>query len=238
MIRKIHKNFTFLTVTIGNFSFLSPVIKKFKKRFPCYVLPDTDICIEGFPRSGNSFFVAAFLRWNNGLTVTHHTHLSSNAKSAVKQGKPAVVLIRTPEEAVASAIAWNGQLLPWVGLFNYVSFYRSLKRYRQEILFLDFHDVVNQPHKCIEKINQRFGTSFNTREYTPEESRQIREQLAQHDTFKKRSEMSSTLPNEQKASVKRTIIPRIKTSRLFSRAQSVYAEHTAITAKISEPNTD
>jgi hypothetical protein len=229
MIKNIYKNMGFLIASTGNYLFLLPLFRLFKNRYPCYAIPDATICIEGFPRSGNTFFVTAFHQWNPESTVAHHSHLASNAKYSVKQHKPTVILIREPAEAIASAIAWDGRnrrVLPGVGLMAYIIFYQSLHKYRQEILFLDFNEAVNQPDKCIEKINQHFGVNFNANEFTEKENDRLRDVLANQDMQKQRSDLSSSLPNERKGKLKTAILPEITTHSLFKRAQTLYEEYT------------
>jgi hypothetical protein len=228
MLRRIYKNLAFLIAATGNFLVLLPIFRLFKNRYPCYALPNTDICIEGFPRSGNSFFVTTFQQWNPGTTIAHHSHLASNAKYFSRQNKPTVILIREPAEAISSAIAWDGKdarIVPSVGLISYLSFYQSLNKFRQNILFLDFHEAVNHPDKCIEKINQRFGTSFRAADFTQAENDRLRNVVVQHDINENRSELNSSLPNERKGKLKMAIMPDIIQNTLFPRAQSLYDEY-------------
>src|SRR2546427_7470725 len=57
--------------------------------------PGTDILIEGFPRSANSFSVAAFrLAQGPPVEVAHHTHAPANAIAAFRRHIPALILIR------------------------------------------------------------------------------------------------------------------------------------------------
>jgi hypothetical protein len=229
MIRKLYKNLGFLLTTAGNALFLLPLFRLFKKRYPCYAIPDADICIEGFPRSGNSFFVAVFQHWNPSVTIAHHSHLASNAKYYVKRGLPVVILIRDPAEAIASAIVWDGQdtrITPGVGLFSYLSFYRSLRKYRDKLLFLDFDEAVQDPNRCIERINQRFGAGFLTNPFDEEEKSRIQAALIRQDAIENRSYMNSTLPNERKNQLKGAISPEINSHFFFTRAQSVYEDYS------------
>lgn len=216
----------------GNSLVFLPVFRLFKNRYPCYAVPSANICIEGFPRSGNSFFVAVFQQWNPEAIISHHSHLASSAKYAANQDKPTVVLVREPAEAIASAMAWDGvdsRILPSVGLITYLSFYQSLDKFRQKILFLDFHEAVNKPDTCIEKINQRFGTNFRKIEFTEAEKTRLQHVLAQQDEIEKRSELNSSLPNERKGKLKMTIVPNITSHPLFSRVQALYDEYLDIT---------
>jgi hypothetical protein len=231
MIRKIYKNLAFLIAATGNSLVLLPLFRLFKNRYPCYAVANANICIEGFPRSGNSFFVATFQQWNPETIIAHHSHLASSAKYSANQDKPTVILIREPAEAISSAIAWDGhdaRILPGVGLISYLSFYQSLNKFRQKILFLDFHEAVNQPDTCIKKINQRFSTDFRTAEFTSEENTRLRNVVAQQDKNEKRSELNSSLPNERKGKLKMAIVPEITSHSLFPRVQALYDEYLTI----------
>ena len=234
MIKKIYKNLAFLVAAWGNFLALLPLFRLFKKRYPCYAVPNADICIEGFPRSGNSFFVTAFQQWNPEAIIAHHSHLASNVKHSVRNNKPAVVLIREPAEAIASAIAWDGRdarVVPGVGLIAYLVFYLSLRKYEEDILFLDFHEAVDHPDRCIVKINQRFGTDFGTHEFTEREDSRLRKVLVDHDARERRTDLSSSLPNERKRILKSAITPEITSHSLFSRAQAVYDEYATVASE-------
>ncbi len=55
--------------TAGNYLIFLPVFRIFRQRYPKITTNDTDICIDGYPRSGNTYFVSAFLSWNDGLLV-------------------------------------------------------------------------------------------------------------------------------------------------------------------------
>jgi hypothetical protein len=233
MFRKVYKNLAFLVAATGNALVLLPLFRLFKNRYPRYAVEHADICIEGFPRSGNSFFVTTFQQWNPRAVVTHHSHLASNAKYSVRRGKPTVVLVRKPADAIASAIAWDGRdarILPGVGLIAYLSFYRALRNYKDNILFLEFDEAITRPDKCVAKINRRFSSSFNARAFTSEESQRLRALLVRQDSQNKRSDMNASLPNEKKGRMKLAILPEITGHTLFSRAQILYDDYASLAA--------
>ena len=183
----------------------------------------------------------AFQQWNPGTTIAHHSHLASNAKYSLKQDKPTVILIREPAEAIASAIAWDGQdgrVVPGVGLISYIAFYQSLRKYKQKILFLDFYEAINQPDKCIAKINQRFDTNFSAKEFTKDENIRLRNVLVNQDMQEKRAELNSSLPNKRKSNLKMAIVPKITAHSLFSRAHTLYEEYIACASENESSNID
>jgi len=182
--------------------------------------------------------VAVFQQWNPGASIAHHSHLASNAKYSIGHNIPTVILVREPAEAIASVIVWDGRLFPWAGLQSYLCFYQSLRKYRHKILFLGFHEAVTQPDKCIEKINQHFGTNFYIHEFTNEEDNQIRDILKNQDKRENKSELNSTLPNNKKTQLKKAIVADIKAHSLFMRAQTLYYEYSTIVPKHGESSID
>ena len=231
MVKKIYKNLAFLIAATGHSLLLLPVFRLFKNRYPCYATPDADICIEGFPRSGNSFFVTTFQQWNHPARIAHHSHLASNPKFYARQGKPTVVLIREPAEAIASAIAWDGRdsrILPGIGLVAYVAFYKSLLKYRDRLLVLGFEEVINRPDECIARINKRFNASFQIRKFTDEENIRLQGVLSKRDEQQSRAQLNSSLPNEIKSEMKMAIVPQIVSHSLYDRANEIFKDFTAI----------
>src|SRR5690348_1788018 len=58
--------------------------------------PDTDLVIEGFPGSGNSYF-RAWVHFANGWAhVTSHQHSPAVIRRAIADGRPTIVLARDP----------------------------------------------------------------------------------------------------------------------------------------------
>jgi hypothetical protein len=66
----------------------------------------TDIVIEGFPASANTFAVAAFrlAQEPRYMRIAHHTHVPAQVIEATRLGVPAILLIREPMQAVLSVM--------------------------------------------------------------------------------------------------------------------------------------
>jgi hypothetical protein len=134
---------------------------------------DTDICIEGFPRSANSFAVAAFRHaQDEPVGIAHHNHVPAPVLTAVQKGLPTVVLIRDPVEAVISSRGLQLQIgavedkpMPMhvtfkMHLQGWLSFYRTVERVKDRGVIAPFEDVIDDFGSVIERVNQRVGTSF------------------------------------------------------------------------------
>ncbi|MEH6587161.1 MAG: hypothetical protein V7720_11400 [Halioglobus sp.] len=222
MLSIVYKNLVFFFSVLANFSCSGSIIRKFKKRYPHYAHSDADICIEGFPRSGNTFLVAALQHWNPGLKIDHHSHLASNIKVAVKNKIPAVVLVREPLEAVSSAMVWDGKLNASIGLYSYIHFYQSLSDCLPSVLLMEFSEFTQRPDIAVQKINQRFDLSLKYRRYDDLEREAIATYLAKHDSRSDRGLTSASLPNVEKEDLKIGCKEAINRSMLINKAECFF----------------
>jgi hypothetical protein len=131
--------------------------------------PDTAIVIEGFLRSGNTFSVAAFQIANGpALHVGRHLHGAPHVLRAVRLGLPTLVLIRQPRDAVLSYLVRRATLTPYDALLEYLDFYRTAWSARDGFVVGLFDRVTNDFGAVLERVNERFGTSFARYDPTPE----------------------------------------------------------------------
>jgi hypothetical protein len=128
---------------------------------------DTDIVIEGFPRTGSSFAVAAFdMAQPRKVRVAHHVHAPAQVLAAVRWGIPALVLIREAEDAALSLVVRSPELSLEDALTGYVRFYRPLVRVRHAFEVATLEEVARDFGEVTRRVNQRFGTSFAEFEHT------------------------------------------------------------------------
>ncbi len=122
---------------------------------------DTEIVIEGFPRSANSFAVAAFrLAQKRPVRIAHHLHAPGHAIAGVSSGIPTLVVIRHPDEAVPEFAVSKPNLSVPAILRGYVDFYEPLLPFRTGLVAAQFEDILSDFGSVIRRINERFGTAF------------------------------------------------------------------------------
>jgi len=139
------------------------------RRRALVVTQDTDIVIEGYPRSANTFAVAAFLLAQpRPVNIAHHLHVPIQVIRAVQWGIPALVLLRNPDDAVLSWLVRERGLSVARALKDYVAFYTALRPYRYGFVLATFEDVTQHFPQVVDWVNQRFGTRFRALELTPE----------------------------------------------------------------------
>jgi len=141
----------------------------------------TDIMIEGFPRSANSFSVAAFMLAQGGPTdVAHHTHASGHVLAALRMGVPVMVLIREPAESVLEFAIVRPSLTLRQVLRGWIRFYARLLPHLGAFVVAPFPQVTADFGLVIRRVNARFGTNFREFEHTGEN---VRECFRQTDAY-------------------------------------------------------
>jgi hypothetical protein len=142
------------------------------------VRPDTDILIEGYPRSANSFSVAAFrLAQGRPVEVAHHTHAPAHVIAALELGIPTMVLTREPEESVLEFVLVRPNLTVRQVLRGWVRFYKALLPYRRRFVVGAFPEVTSDFGPVIRRLNLLYGSNFREFEHTEENVRECFRQM-------------------------------------------------------------
>jgi len=149
-----------------------------RRRHGVPVGPNTDVVIEGFPRTGTSFAVAAFNRAQaRPLDVACHVHAPAQVIAAARRRLPALVVVREPEDTVLSFVIRNPHLSIAQALRGYLRFYAPLLRYRAGFVPADFGEVTGDFGRVTSRLNERFGTAFGEFDHTEENVRSVFEEI-------------------------------------------------------------
>src|ERR687897_2113282 len=125
------------------------------------VTPETQLVIEGFPRSANSFARVAFNRAQKGtVRIATGLHVPAQVIRAARWRIPTLVLIRNPRDAVLS-FAIRDPISVDQALRYYLSFYETVAEYRDAYVLGTFEEVTGDFGRVIRRINDRFGTTFS-----------------------------------------------------------------------------
>jgi hypothetical protein len=201
-----------------------------RRRHGAPVGPDTQIVIEGFPRTANTFAVVAFtMAQAEPVRVAAHVHAPAQLIAAAERGIPAIALIREPEPTVLSFAIRHPDIGVRHGLFGYVRFYEPLLRYRDRIVVGRFSDVTTDFGAVIRRVNERFGTSFGIFEHTEDNVRRSFEEIdrgyAGREDRGAGFESIVPRPSGQRDGVKDTLRTEYRSprsARLRGRAEAVY----------------
>jgi hypothetical protein len=197
----------------------------------CAVGRRTEIVIEGFPRSGNTFAVVAFRQaQQREIEIAHHLHAAAQIKRAAQLKVPTIILIREPSDAILSVVAKDQEVSISWALHSYIRFYSSVLPYLEKVVVAPFDTVTSDLASIIRDVNARYGTTF--REFEPDGQeldsvQQVVERLGHQDSVQTGRDyrLSVGLPTEQRQQAKeRRRIEYLaeRHERLRAAAQSIY----------------
>jgi len=123
---------------------------------------DSKVCIEGFPRSANTYAVIAFqvAQGDPGYHMAHHSHLAGNVLLAVDYEVPCAVLVRAPEEAALSFKLYSPYLSMGQCLRAYSRFHRALLPVCGKVVVVRFEEIVSDFNVMIDRMNTKYQCQF------------------------------------------------------------------------------
>ncbi len=199
----------------------------FAHRFPynhMRVTPNTELCIEGFPRSANSYAVVAFKLVNPKVKVAHHLHVPAQVLKSVELHIPTVLLIRAPEDAVTSFLIFQRSREVDYYLNLYRKFYETLLPVVDRVLVIDFRLVVGDVNQMIAGINTRFHRDYALIEPLDDRKADILSRLEKYNRqFFGGKVHRSVLPSGERDLWKAELKVRVEQSPAFSAARNVYS---------------
>ena len=94
------------------------------------VTSETDLCVEGAPGSGNTFFVEGLLLSNPGLRLAHHHHVAAPVRRALALEVPIATLLRHPIDCVLSKFVTTRHEAALVGpgFRQWIAFWSAVDR--------------------------------------------------------------------------------------------------------------
>lgn len=216
--------FYYVQSVLGQFPSL--YFKIFARTYPfnkMKIEPDTGICIEGFPRSANSYAVVAFRLANPEVKIAHHLHVPAQLLQAVTWKIPAVFLIREPLEAVSSFMVFQNSQNADLYLKAYIRFYKVLKKVHSSLVVISFDTVIHDFDVLIKQVNQRFATNFNLLGNQAEREQEIFEKLKKvNDQFFKGQWQKSMYPDEMRKKYKEQAREFVLKSSLYPTAEKYF----------------
>lgn len=199
-----------------------PVARVVKPRtFPWrFADRDTELVMDAYPGSGNTFGFTAFeYAQGRPTTMAHHVHVPAQIMRGIKLQLPTVLLLREPDEAVSSNLARWGHLTVREALVDYSTFYEPLWPLREEFLTVHFKDVVGDFGAVTERINRRFGTSFEPFEHTEENVNACLARMKEQES----SNWDRNVPQDARKREKQEIIAELQSAAYAPLRDACYA---------------
>jgi hypothetical protein len=197
------------------------------------VTPETQLVIEGFPRSGNSFARVAFNKAQRGkVRIAHGLHVPAQVIRAARWRIPTLVLIRKPRDAVLS-FAIRDPISVDQALKYYLSFYETVEKYRDAYVLGLFEEVTEDYGQVIRRINDKFGTAFSLFRHDEQNVNEVFARMEKNSRKRYGEthwETKVSLPSDLKERMKHQIgydLEDPKRMKLIAEAEAVYDRLTS-----------
>lgn len=149
-----------------------------KKAHWCLAGPDTEVVIEGFPRSANTFARYAFqFAQGSPRKVATHFHMPSQVIYAARHRIPCIVLMREPEDALLSLAQRHPEFPLARSVDDYIHFHAAIWPYRERFVVGFFEEVTADFGKVTARLNEKFGKSFACFEPTEENLAEVQTRI-------------------------------------------------------------
>lgn len=199
---------------------------------------NTDLHIEGYPRSGNTYTMnimrSTLIKNNDYLDIAHHCHTSASVKLSTKLNIPTAILLRNPSDAIASSYLKYYALrnlnapeeINMILLKNNVLLYHDFYKYVWENdnlnIFL-FNDFINNPFGFIQSLEKIL--------LKQNENLQLSSQLDLEKGLQKARELElmknplgSSLPNEKRREISKDLKEILNQFEELKTVEKIYSQ--------------
>lgn len=191
---------------------------------------------DGYPRSGNTYFVGYLKRVFSDLRFTSHLHSTIALKIALKLKIPTFILIRSPEDAVSSnlyrVLAGSSRLATHEeidGIIDdliddkiteYIRYYQLVKNNLEVLNVTTFRSCIVNEVGVAQKISEIVRGHPNNKGRLEGILQEHKRDMKLKE--KKKNSSVSSLPNEERNRFKKEYKIKIKKSKHFSEAKMLY----------------
>ncbi|GAA0810249.1 hypothetical protein GCM10009111_00820 [Colwellia asteriadis] len=184
----------------------------------------TDIVIEGFPRSANTFAVIAFKQAQvKEYQVAHHLHAEAQLKLAVKYNTPAIVVLREPISAISSLLVRDSNYNATQALQRYIDFYTVVKALKAQLVIAEFNEVTQNMGAIIKRCNTQFSRNFLSFDHTSANTQNVFDEIKAINQRKEQGKPSMiAMPNKEKEHRQIEYLSEINNHPLFTTANNLY----------------
>lgn len=208
------------------------------------ITDSTNLVIEGFPRSGNTFTVFALRHvYGDRVSIASHVHHPGQIKEAVHRGLPCVLVVRPPIDTLASYLIAGPHGRPRQVLKEYRYYHREVARLADDVVVATFDQVTNDPAAVVARVARRWSLPLEPFTLSAADTEAIFERIsAEHRRHHPRSqvEMAAGRPSQQRADVNqrhRDALSRPSLAPLVGECERLYADLAARAAESDGPQT-
>ena len=120
----------------------------------------TDVVVEGFPRSSNSFVRESLLATEPALRIASHVHQPAHVRQAVRLNVPTLVLVRDPMSAVVSMLLRDPHRRPADLARWYIDFHREAWPVAERVHLVGFEAATQRFADVLALVSSLTGRSL------------------------------------------------------------------------------
>ena len=164
------------------------------------ITDQTDVVIEGFPRSSNTFAAAAMHEASGGrLTIASHVHTASQVVRATQRQLPTLVVIREPVATLCSLLVASPHVRAASALREWTHHYELLWNLRDQFVIGTFDQTTTDFGAVTDRLNHRFGTTFARFIHSPDALAGVEQHMqTNHDRWHPGDDKSAPWPIAQR----------------------------------------
>lgn len=195
----------------------------------------TQIVIEGYPRSGNTFAFFA-LKHAEALAgrevqIASHVHTPSQVKLAVQLHEPTLLVIREPLDAVVSLLIAAPHVRFASAINEWIHHHEELLPYRDGFVVGTFRQVTSNFGLVTDAVNERFGTSFARFNPTDEDTEAVFAAIEKnHEVLHGGTENVVPRPSELRKAEKQWLLDQLSAPRYAAMLDHASGVYTAMTS--------
>lgn len=204
----------------------------------------TNLVVEGFPRSGNTFTVVALRHvYGDRVSIASHVHHPGQIKEAVHRGLPCVLVVRPPIETLASYLIAGPHGRPRQVLKEYRYYHREVARLADDVVVATFDQVTTDLPAVVERVARRWSLPLEPFVLTAADTEAIFERISQeHRRHHPNSqvEMAAGRPSQQRADLNerhRQALSQPSLAPLVADCERIYADLAGRAAQSDGPKT-
>jgi hypothetical protein len=218
-------------------AFLPLVLALTPEGFARAIGPRTQLVVEGYPRSGNTYAATAIaMAQPGGLVVATHVHVPAQVKRAVARGLPTLFVVRHPIDAVASTIVAAPHIRPAAALREYDHHHQEVLPLADRLVVATFEQVTTDLGGVVARLNQRFAIALVPFDHTDASEAAVQGEIERHyDVVHGRTgERAVPRPSEARRDETarvRAVLTAPALAELLSRAERTYQSMVALSTR-------
>ena len=173
---------------------------------PLAVRRETDLVVEGFPRSGNTFALLALMTAQpRPLRTADHLHVPAQVLRAVAWNIPVLLIVREPDAAIRSLVVRYPYISPSQAAAAYSRFHERCWPLRDRVVVATFEQVTGRLGDVVARLNRAFGTDFEPFGHDPASEASVFELLDERNDALGGTRFSRYRPDPAKEIAKRQV---------------------------------